>query len=207
MKKTAFIAGVLLLLAVVNINAQEQPWQAKKNPTVEAINSQYKMVEMPKPLTIEQIFPVLGQYQVTNTVDKTEVGEVKVVIDEQTKGVVWIEGLPQGRIMAQIRRSPATYKIPAQKTADGKDIAEGTMIFDKDTRVLNIILGKPYDAQNPDLAFAAPVEKSEADEQEVKIKTKTAKSKVKVKKEPAAKPIIYSGTKVEQTTVQTTEQQ
>src|SRR5688572_12811758 len=118
MKKTAFIAGALLFFAVMGSNAQEQPWQAKKNPTVEAINSQYKLVEMPKPLTIEQIYPVLGQYQVTNTSDNTAVGTVKIVLDEQTKGIVWIEGLPQGRIMAHLRRSPATYKIPAQKTAD-----------------------------------------------------------------------------------------
>src|SRR5687768_9371684 len=77
MKKTAFIAGALLLFAIVNGNAQEQPWQPSKNPTVEAITSQYKLVEMPKPLTVEQIFPVLGQYQLTNTTDKTEVGDRK----------------------------------------------------------------------------------------------------------------------------------
>ncbi len=35
-----------------------------------------------------------------------------------------------------LRKSPATYKIPAQKTEDGKDVAEGTMIFDKDANKL-----------------------------------------------------------------------
>lgn len=202
MKKTAFIAGVLLLFAIVNGNAQEQPWQPSKNPTVEAITSQYKLVEMPKPLTVEQIFPVIGQYQLTNTTDKTEVGTVKVIIDEQNKGTVWIEGLPQGRIYAQLRRSPAIYKIPMQKTAEGKDVAEGTLIFDKDTRMLNVVIGKPYNMENPAIVFATEEEiKADAENQEVKVKT--AKTKVKVKKAPVVKAVWYSGPKEEQTVVAT----
>ena len=204
MKKTAFIAGALLLFAVVNGNAQEQPWQPSKNPTVEAITSQYKLVEMPKPLTIEQIFPVLGQYQLTNTTSKTEVGTVKVIIDEQNKGTVWIEGLPEGRIYAQLRRSPSTYKIPMQKTAEGKNVAEGTLIFDKDTRMLNIVIGKPYNMENPAIVFATEEEiKADAENQEVKVKT--AKTKVKVKA-PVVKSVMYSGPKDEQPTVVVSEQ-
>jgi hypothetical protein len=200
MKKTAFIAGALLLFAIINGNAQEQPWQPSKNPTVEAITSQYKLVEMPKPLTIEQIFPALGQYQLTNTATKAEVGTVKVVIDEQNKGTVWVEGLPEGRIYAQLRRSPSTYKIPMQKTAEGKDVAEGTLIFDKETRMLNIVIGKPYNMENPALVFATEEEiKAAAEIQEVKVKE--SKTKVKVKKAPAVKAVFYSGPKEEQTTV------
>jgi hypothetical protein len=200
MKKTAFIAGALLLFAIINGNAQEQPWQPSKNPTVEAITSQYKLVEMPKPLTIEQIFPALGQYQLTNTATKAEVGTVKVVIDEQNKGTVWVEGLPEGRIYAQLRRSPSTYKIPMQKTAEGKDVAEGTLIFDKETRMLNIVIGKPYNMENPALVFATEEEiKAAAEIQEVKVKE--SKTKVKVKKAPVVKAVFYSGPKEEQTTV------
>jgi len=204
MKKTAFIAGALLLFAFVKGNAQEQPWQPTKNPTVEAITSQYKLVEMPKPLTVEQKFPAIGQYQLTNATDKTEVGTVKVMIDEQNKGVVWIEGLPEGRIYAQLRRSPATYKIPAQKTAEGKDVAEGTLLFDKDTRMLNIIIGKPYNMENPAVVFSTEEVQADAENKEVKVKT--AKTKVKVKKAPVVKSVIYSGAKEEQTTVVATQQ-
>ena len=200
MKKTAFIAGALLLFAIINGNAQEQPWQPSKNPTVEAITSQYKLVEMPKPLTMEQKFPALGQYQLTNTTSKAEVGTVKVIIDEQNKGTVWIEGLPEGRIYAQLRRSPATYKIPMQKTAEGKDVAEGTLIFDKDTRMLNIVIGKPYNMENPAVVFATEEEiKAAAETQEVKVKE--SKTKVKVKKAPVVKAVMYSGPKDEQPTV------
>jgi len=157
---------------------------------------------MPKPLTVEQIFPVLGQYQLTNTTDKTEVGTVKVIIDEQNKGTVWIEGLPQGRIYAQLRRSPATYKIPMQKTAEGKDVPEGTLIFDKDTRMLNVVIGKAYNMENPSIVFATEEEiKADAENKEVKVKT--AKTKVKVKKAPVVKAVWYSGPKEEQTVVAT----
>jgi len=196
MKKTAIVAGALLLFAIVQTNAQENDkWDAKKNPTVDSITSKYKLVEMPKPMTKEQAFPVLGQYQVTNNTDKTEVGTVKVMLDEQNKGVVWIEGLPYGKIQAQLRRSPSTYKIPAQKTAEGKDVAEGTLVYDKDTRMLSICIGKAYNMQNPDLAFVAE------ETQPVEAPKTTAKTNKKVVVVPVQKPVIFSGPKEEQTTV------
>lgn len=55
---------------------------------------------------------------------------------------MWIEGLPQGRVKAMLRKSPATYKIPAQKTEEGKEVAEGTLMFDKETNTLSICIGK-----------------------------------------------------------------
>jgi len=35
------------------------------NPTVDSILSKYTLVPMPNPITTEQIFPVIGQYQST----------------------------------------------------------------------------------------------------------------------------------------------
>lgn len=196
MKKTAFIAGAILLFAHITADAQDTKWDPKKNPTVDSITSQYKLLEMPKPTTVEQIFPVLGQYHVTNNNDKTEVGIVKVVLDEQNKGIVWVEGLPYGRIQAQLRRSPSTYKIPAQKTVEGKDVAEGTLVYDKDTKMLNICIGKAYNMQNPDMAFVI-----EEPQQPAEAPKTTAKTSKKTAVAPAPKPIIFSGLKEEQTTV------
>ncbi|MER3498941.1 MAG: hypothetical protein C4308_10075 [Chitinophagaceae bacterium] len=61
-------------------------------------------------------------------------------MDEQNKGFAWIEGLPQGKIKAILKKSPATYKVPAQKTEDGKTVMEGTLVFDNETKTVNILL-------------------------------------------------------------------
>src|SRR5712671_6014655 len=74
----------------------------------------YKMLPMPEPLTTEKIFPVIGHYTVTPkdattstsnaaTTDNTTTtsatsSNVTITLDETNKGVVWVEGLPQGRI-------------------------------------------------------------------------------------------------------------
>ena len=191
MKKTAILAGAALLLAFTQVNAQEN--NAKKNPTVDSISAKYKLLEMPKALTVEQIFPVIGQYELSTGADQTPVGTVKIVLDEQVKGKVWIEGLPQGRVFAQLRRSPATYKIPAQKTAEGNDVPEGTLIYDNNTRVVNISLGKAYNVADPAAVFVSVEEPAT-----VEVKTKGKKTKIKTEKK---KHIVYTGTKSEQTTV------
>lgn len=171
-------------------------WDYKKNPTVDSINAKYKdqMVASRAPLTTEQIFPVLGQYQ--SSVN-TDAPSVTITMDAQNKGMVWIEGLPQGKVKAYLRKSPATYKIPAQKTEDGKDIAEGTLVFDKDANTLNIVIGKAYNTEDP-LAVFAPAADVQDEETVVKTKTKTAKGKTKTK--AVVKPWTYSGTKIETTT-------
>ena len=125
---------------------------------------------------------------------------VTISLDPENKGLIWVEGLPQGKIKAMLRKSPATYKIPAQKTEDGKDVAEGTLIFDRTAGTLNIIIGKPYDAANPESAFA-PVPVVEEPVATVVTKTKTSHSKTKVKTVVPAppKPWTYTGTKVDAT--------
>jgi hypothetical protein len=212
MKKTILIMGGLVLSALgFTANAQvpdsikvaqttsttttTTSWDYKKNPTVDSINAKYKdQVVAPRaPMTTEQIFPVLGQYE--STVN-TDAPSVKITLDETSKGIVWVEGLPQGKVKAMLRKSPSTYKIPAQKTEDGKDVAEGTLIFDKDANTLNIVIGKTFNAEDPAAVFA-PATEAPAEEV-VKTKTKTATTKVKTK--TVVKPWTYSGTKVETTT-------
>ena len=189
-KNILFLGSTLLSLLSITVQAQ-QPWDSKKNPTVDSITHPFegKLLPPRASLTIEQVFPVLGQYE--SSVNK-ETPALKIRLDEVNKGLVWIEGLPQGTIKAMLRKSPAIYKIPAQKTEDGKEVAEGTMIYDKDANTLSICIGKAYNTEDPTRAFVPQ------DEEPViaTAKVKMAKSKIV----PAPKPWIYVGTKVQTAT-------
>ena len=202
MKKTiGIMGGFALCLITASAYAQQtepqqpqpvvQTWDAKKNSTVDSIAAKYKgkiVVTKPAPTT-EDIFPALGKFESTSN---TDAANVVITLDEQNKGVIWITGLPQGKIKAMLRKSPATYKIPAQKNDEGKDVAEGTLIFDKDANTLSISIGKEYNIENPSIAFV-PVETKEEP-----VLTKSKKVKTKKVKEPKA--WIYTGTKLEKET-------
>lgn len=216
MKKAAFFAGIFFTILSV-ANAQDSTKPAVSNPTVDSIAAKYKLQPMPEAMTPEQVFPVLGEYQpsaapapeataattesttTTTTEAAPAVSNVKIMLDEQNKGIVWIEGLPQGKIKAFLRKSPSTYKIPAQKTEDGKDVKEGTMIFDKDTKTLSVIIGKAYNDQDPAASFAPAVEEPVA---AAPVK-KTKKGKKAVKPVKVEKPWVFTGTKIEHTTAST----
>jgi len=189
MKKTIIIVGVTVLsLLTISVHAQQTTWDAKKNPTVEAIISKYELKPVtPTELKTSDIFPAIGKYESATNPDASA---VTINPDEQNKGIVWIDGLPQGRIKAMLRKSPSTYKIPAQKTREGKEVAEGTLIFDKETNTLSICIGKPYNTADPASAFLPQVEPAV-----------TAKTKTKTKKVETPKAWIYTGTKLAQETV------
>jgi hypothetical protein len=228
MKRTALFAGIFLMLFSF-ANAQDSTAKAPNstaaatmkpavsNATVDSIAAKYKLQPMPEAMTVEQVFPAIGEYQPsaaaapatmdstaakTSTSATTEpaatVSSVKIMLDEQNKGIVWVDGLPQGKIKAMLRKSPSTYKIPAQKTESGTDVKEGTLIYDKDTKTLNIIIGKAYNDQDPAAAFAPAAEEPVAAAPAPKAK--------KGKKMKAAKPVkvekpwVFTGTKVEHTT-------
>jgi hypothetical protein len=205
MKKTIIMVSVIVLsLLSASVKAQ-QTWNAKKNPTVDSITSPYEAKLLPPrpPMTTMDIFPVIGTYESSTN---TDAPSVTIALDEQNKGLVWIAGLPQGKIKAMLRKSPSTYKIPAQKTEDGKDVPEGTLIFDKEANTLSICIGKPYNTEDPSAAFTMTTEDQTAamnNEDLTKTKTKTASGKtIKTKiKQPAPKPWVYTGTKVEKATV------
>jgi hypothetical protein len=192
MKKTIkLVAGIGMSFMTMTCFAQ-QTWDAKKNPTVDSILSQYsgKYIAPRPALTTNDIFPVIGQYQSAST----EASTVTIALDEQNKGLVWVSGLPQGRIKAMLRKSPAIYKIPAQKTEEGKDISEGTLIFDKETNTLNIVIGKPYNSEDPAAVFqTTPPEMQEA--------TVKVSSKSKTKKPSQPKAFTYTATKIAVETV------
>ena len=79
-----------------------------------------------------------------------------------------------------LRKSPATYKIPAQKTEDGKDVAEGTLLFDKETNALSICIGKKYNAENPAEVFTQP-EMTDEVAADKKVKSKNQVNKIQPK--------------------------
>ncbi len=210
MKKNALIMGIVALsFLTISANAQSdtkpvQPaptdtvnrWNPKNNPAVAEINDKYKdKYVITKPtMTTNDIYPVLGQYESSTN---PEAAVITIMLDAENKGIVWITGLPQGKVKAMLRKSPAIYKIPAQKTEDGKDVAEGTAIYDKDTKTLSMIIGKQYNAADPTAAFVPVPE-------EVTVKTKTVANGKKTKTKNVIAPIkpwIYTGTKVEKAMV------
>ncbi len=207
------MGGAVLSLLTVSASAQETPvqptqpaqpvvktWEAKSNPTVDSIQSKYtgQYIAPKAAITSADIFPVIGKYESATNPDAAN---VTIALDETNKGIVWIDGLPQGRIKAMLRKSPGTYKIPAQKTADDKAVEEGTLIFDKETNTLSIAIGKEYNAADPAAAFAVPAIGDPTPLPKEETKVKDGKVKTKKKTVPVKKTWVYTGTKVATETV------
>lgn len=136
----------------------------------------------------------------TDASGMTSTANVTITLDSANKGMIWVEGLPQGKFKAYLKQSPATYRVIAQKTESGTDIPEGTLYFDSSSKVLNVAIGKSYDEANPTAIFsmtttdATAMDNTAAEAntgKTVKVKTKTPTSK---KKE---KVIFYTATKIE----------
>ncbi len=180
------MGGIVLSFIGLSAWGQEN-WDAQKNPTVDSIAAKYKdkLVAAPAAQTQDKIFPVIGRYE---TATNPETPVVNISLDAQNKGLIWIEGLPQGKVKALLTRSPATYKIPAQKNEEGKDVPEGTLIYDRDMNTLSICIGKNYNSDNPAAVFDPAIDPTPD------VKTvKTAKSK----KAAVPKAWVYTGTKTE----------
>ncbi|HEY9364430.1 MAG TPA: hypothetical protein VIQ00_14275 [Chitinophagaceae bacterium] len=201
MKKTAIFVAIAMFLGILTVGAQQTDSTMTAKNTVAATTSlTSKFLPMPEPLTMEKIFPAIGTYHSTTQATAVDgavtqpaaeatapTGDVMITLDPTNKGIVWIEGLPQGKVKAMLRVSPATYKIPAQKTEEGKDIPEGTLIYDKDANVLNICLGCKYNDVEPAQAFATT---ADADMDATAKTTKKASTK-------KAKVWTYTGAKAE----------
>lgn len=127
----------------------------------------------------------------TMSTDASMMSTVTITLDSANKGVIWVEGLPQGKFQAHLKKSPSTYRIISQKSVDGKKtIPEGTLLFDPATQTLNIAIGKAFDDVDPAAIFAmnSAIATSTDNTAEVKVKTPTSKSKSKVS--------FYTATKV-----------
>jgi hypothetical protein len=108
-----------------------------------------------------------------------------ITLDSANKGMIWVEGLPEGKFKAYLKQSPASYRILAQKTDKGTQIPEGTLVVDSSTKMLQIALGKAFDEANPTEVFALNpqnfADQAVAGTTEVKVKTETDKKKSKIK--------------------------
>lgn len=168
MKNTALIA--LALFAGVVANAQtSSPSPAKPatdttvKPTADTANTSPTTLvdtsvgkayvanpEKLKGLTSETVtpehaFPALGTYKGSGS----STADVTITPDSANKGIVWVDGLPQGRFKALLKKAPSAYKIPMQTSANGKAVSEGTLYVNPETNELTIVLGRPYNDANP----------------------------------------------------------
>ena len=169
--------------------------------TADSIHAKYQYLPMPQAWSSEKTFPVLGTYQLNGV--EASAANLTITLDSASKGIVWINGLPQGTVKAYLAKSPATYRIIAQKTADGKSVPEGTLVFSPENNTLNIALGAPYNAEDPTAIFPlqpvadqAAVDATVASAPAVatvKVKQEGSKSKSKSK----SKVTFYTATKVD----------
>jgi len=187
MKNIIFLFIAALFFSA-SVNAQS---------TVDSIKAKYQLKPMPEAMTIEKSFPVLGTYQLKTASDSSQT--ITVTLDPESKGIVWIEGLPEGKFKAYLKKSPSTYRVPAQKLESEKQLPEGTLVYDPATSTLNIALGKKFDDADPTAIFNMMNGSVDADvattgTSEVKVKSKKGTTKTKTK------VLFYTATKADQTT-------
>ncbi|MCF3108895.1 hypothetical protein LL912_08910 [Niabella sp. CC-SYL272] len=219
MKKRSFLTFFLAIAIAMATVAQtsttpEVPKNYKPQPK--------ELLPMPDSMTENEIFPVLGNFDVTDK--KGTTSHVTITRDGENKGIVWVSGLPQGKFKALIKDAPATYKIPAQKTlandedamatteaddaaatktkskvVSGRAIQEGTLIFDKDANTLYVNIGNKYNEEQPAAVFPEMTVTEEAaatNETEATDDT-TKKPKKTTTKKPVIKGVTYTGTKTD----------
>jgi hypothetical protein len=159
MKNTLFFVAATLLFSAANAQTDTTTSTDSASSTSQAEAKVSVPITIPDhlkgvtsaTLRPEHYLPALGSYRSTRTAGE----EVTITLDEENIGIIWIEGLPQGRVKALLRQAPATYKIPAQKTKSGKYVPEGTLHVDPATKELSIFLGKPFNSAEPTSVFAA----------------------------------------------------
>lgn len=218
MKKRSFLTFILAIAITIVTFAQtstpEVPRNYKPQPK--------ELLPMPDSLTENEIFPVLGTFDVTDK--EGTASHLTITRDEENKGIVWVSGLPQGKFKALIKDAPATYKIPAQKTmanddamntapevtedgtakskskvVSGRSIKEGTLIFDKDANTLYVNIGNKYNEEQPAAAFPemTVAEDSAALADAAAIDDTASKPKKTTTKKPVIKGTTYTGTKTD----------
>lgn len=152
MKNNAFLAVALLFTAAAGAQTTTTGTTTTTTtlPTTTVVTTTVVNAEALKGLKLEDIrpehsFPVLGSYKASGA----STGDVTITIDETNKGIVWVDGLQQGKFKALMKKAPSTYKIPAQKTESGKAVAEGTLFLNPESKELTIVLGRPFNDEDP----------------------------------------------------------
>lgn len=149
MKNSILIASAVLFATATSAQTQT-PSQPVTTTTTATVAADVVIPEHLKGLTTETLrpehsFPVLGSYKASGSSE----ADVTITRDETNKGIVWIEGLSQGRFKAVMKKAPSTYKIPAQKTESGKTVPEGALFLNPESKELTIVLGRPFNDADP----------------------------------------------------------
>ncbi|MDQ6608993.1 MAG: hypothetical protein M3Y85_04150 [Bacteroidota bacterium] len=153
MKNNSFLSVALVIASAAGAQTTQTTTTTPATQVVPAttvVTSTVVNVEGLKGVTTETLrpehsFPILGSYKATGS----SAGDVTVTLDETNKGIVWVEGLPQGKFKALMKKAPSTYKIPAQKTESGKAVAEGTLFLNPESNELTIVLGRLFNDEDP----------------------------------------------------------
>ncbi|HVF81994.1 MAG TPA: hypothetical protein VM884_08675 [Flavisolibacter sp.] len=150
MKNNTFLALALLVASAATAQTTKADTTAPAVPPTTTVAAEAVIPEHLKGLTTETLrpehsFPVLGSYKASGK----STGDITITLDETNKGIVWVEGLSQGKFKALMKKAPATYKVPAQQTESGKAVAEGVLFFNPESKELTIALGRSFDDADP----------------------------------------------------------
>lgn len=146
----------------------------------------------PKPNFGRYYIPVLGIYSAAATA--TDNKSITITGDESNPGKVWIEGLTSSKFYALLKSVPGTYKIPAQKQ-DDITVAEGTVVYDENSKQINLCLGCGFNDQAPVVTDASATIETDAEHAKMKKNKHTNKTTKKVT------IISFTGTKSDNATV------
>lgn len=149
----AFLGGVTATYSQVN-----PPDQVAGSDSLQTDSATRHYQTFPAPNFGRHYIGALGSYTTRPETSATE-QHLTISGDEENPGKIWIEGLTSARIFALRKKEAGTYKIPAQK-AGTQSVREGTLIYDENTREINICLGCSFNDDNPADAFSHTDKKS-----------------------------------------------
>lgn len=168
--KKIFLAIVTVSFSIAGFTQTEtQTTQATVVSNTEVMIPEHLKGLTTETLTSSHIFPALGNYKLSGSAE----ADVVITLDETNKGIVWVSGLPQGSFKALMKRSPSTYKIPAQKSAEGKPVPEGTLYLNPETKELTIVLGRAFNDADPTTSLTIDSKKKQKGWQYTGVKAET----------------------------------
>lgn len=149
--KTLKIAFLATGIALSSISYAQTDSTTQDSATTATTAPAYKT--FPTPNAGAHYIAVLGYYNSTATND-AENRRLTISSDEENPGKIWIEGLTDEKVYAIRKPSAGTYKIPAQKVGE-KNVAEGTLIYDDETKEIKVCVGCNFKDNSPSDAFTS----------------------------------------------------
>lgn len=151
MKRSKFLLlSAALVISAAAYSQTDSTWQ-EDSLHIQQPEKQYQT--FPEPNFGIHYIGVLGNYVPAN--GNSMVAEPLTVMgDEENPGKIWIAGLMGEKIYALRKKEAGTYKIPVQKSGE-KSIPEGTVIYDDNSKEINICLGRKFNDEDPSAVFNA----------------------------------------------------